>query len=106
MRAFALTPSRRKDVMKNLAVSLLVALALAVPAAGSAAPVENINPQLHPNLAEAQRLSRAAFERISAAQAANHHDMEGHAARAKELLDQVNHELKLAAEAANRHAHR
>jgi hypothetical protein len=28
--------------------------------------------------------------------------MEGHAQKAKELLDQVNQELKLAAEAANR----
>jgi len=27
--------------------------------------------------------------------------MDGHAAKAKELLDQVNNELKLAAEAAN-----
>jgi hypothetical protein len=27
--------------------------------------------------------------------------MNGHAAKAKELLDQANHELKLAAEAAN-----
>jgi hypothetical protein len=28
--------------------------------------------------------------------------MQGHAAKAKELLDQVNRELKLAAEAANK----
>ena len=29
--------------------------------------------------------------------------MDGHAAKAKELLDQANRELKLAAEAANHH---
>lgn len=29
--------------------------------------------------------------------------MSGHAQKAKDLLDQVNHELKEAAEAANRH---
>lgn len=32
--------------------------------------------------------------------------MEGHAQKAKELLDQVNNELKLAAEGANRHRER
>ena len=36
------------------------------------------------------------------AQQANEWDMDGHAAKAKELLDQVNRELKLAAEAANK----
>jgi hypothetical protein len=29
--------------------------------------------------------------------------MDGHAAKAKELLEQVNNELKMAAEAANKH---
>jgi hypothetical protein len=32
--------------------------------------------------------------------------MDGHAQKAKELLDQVNAELKQAAEAANAHNHR
>jgi hypothetical protein len=36
-----------------------------------------------------------------AAQTANEFDMAGHAAKAKELLDQANNELKQAAEAAN-----
>lgn len=57
----------------------------------------------HPNLAAAQRLSTQAFERITAAQKANEWDMNGHAQKAKELLEQVNHELKEAAEAANKH---
>jgi len=56
----------------------------------------------HPNLAAAQRLSRDAWERVNAAQRANEWDMDGHAAKAKELLDKVNEELKMAAEAANK----
>ena len=68
-------------------------------------PKENVSPHRHPNLAAAQRLSQQAWEKIGAAQAANEWDMEGHAAKAKELLDQVNHELKLAAEAANKNRH-
>ena len=67
-------------------------------------PKENVNPGHHPNLAAAQRLSEQAWQRIVAAQQANEFDMQGHAQKAKELLDQVNRELKLAAEAANRNA--
>jgi len=66
-------------------------------------PKENINPARHPNLAEAQDLSRRAWQKVVDAQRANEWDMNGHAARAKELLDQVNNELKRAAETANRH---
>jgi hypothetical protein len=65
-------------------------------------PAENVSGAKHPNLAAAQRLSQQAFEKISAAQQANEWDMQGHAAKAKELLDQVNSELKQAAEAANK----
>jgi hypothetical protein len=64
-------------------------------------PVENINPHHHPNLAAAQRMSEQAFQKVVAAQEANEWDMDGHAQKAKELLDQVNRELKEAAEAAN-----
>jgi len=65
-------------------------------------PAENVSPKRHPNLAAAQRLVDQAFNKISAAQQANEWDMNGHAAKAKQLLDQANSELKLAAEAANR----
>jgi hypothetical protein len=68
------------------------------------APVQNINPHHHPNLAAAQRLSDQAYNKIIAAQQANEWDMQGHAAKAKELLEQVNQQLKLAAEAANKNA--
>ena len=65
-------------------------------------PKENISPARHPNLAAAQRLSQQAWEKIVAAQEANEWDLQGHAQRAKNLLDQVNNELKQAAEASNR----
>jgi len=61
-----------------------------------------ISGEKHPNLAAAQHMSQQAWEKIVAAQQANEWDMQGHAAKAKELLDQVNQELKPAAEAANK----
>lgn len=64
-------------------------------------PKKNISAARHPNLNAAQRLSQQAWEKIVAAQQANEWDMQGHAQKAKELLDQVNRELKMAAEAAN-----
>ena len=78
------------------------ALLLVTTAAFAAPPVEDVSARRHPNLAAAQDLSHRAWERITAAQRANEWDMDGHAAKAKELLDQVNNELKMAAEAANR----
>jgi hypothetical protein len=65
-------------------------------------PVENVSKGRHPNLAAAQRLSQNAYEKITAAQQANEWDMQGHAKKAKDLLDQVNQELKLAAGSANK----
>jgi len=67
-----------------------------------AQPKKNVSGALHPHLARAQQLSRQAWQQVSDAQSANEWDMAGHAAKAKELLDQVNNELKMAAEAANR----
>jgi hypothetical protein len=78
-------------------------LALVASAAAAAPPVDNIDPSRHPNLAAAQRLVTQAYGKISAAQSANEWDMQGHAAKAKDLLDQVNVELKAAAVAANHH---
>jgi len=89
----------------NKSVRVAVAL-VAVVAAGvisAEPPARDISAKRHPNLAEAQRLSRQAWEKINAAQAANEWDLGGHAQKAKELLDQVNNELKMAAEAANKH---
>ena len=58
---------------------------------------------MQPTTAEAaQRLSEQAFNKITAAQQANEFDLGGHAAKAKDLLDQVNQQLKLAAQTANK----
>jgi hypothetical protein len=65
-------------------------------------PAENVGHR-HPNLMAAQHLIDQAYQRISDAQRANEWDMGGHAAKAKELLDQANREIKLAAEEANHH---
>jgi hypothetical protein len=75
---------------------------LAASAALAGPPVDNVG-RRHPNLEAAQRLSTQAYEKIVAAQQANEYDLGGHAAKAKELLDQVNRELKQAAEFANQH---
>ena len=65
-------------------------------------PKDNVSAGRHPNLAAAQRLCTEAYEKIIAAQQANEWDMQGHAQKAKNLLDQVNNQLKMAAEAANK----
>ena len=89
--------------MKNLIISVVASvLMLSGSVAFADEPVLNVSAKLHPNIAAAQRLSRQAYNKIVAAQKANEYDMEGHAQKAKELLDQVNQELKLAAQAANK----
>jgi F0F1-type ATP synthase membrane subunit b/b' len=69
---------------------------------GMKPPAENISSKKHPNLAAAQRHLDMAFEKVQAAQQANEFDLAGHAAKAKELIDQADKELKMAAEAANK----
>jgi hypothetical protein len=66
-------------------------------------PQQNVSGKRHPNLAAAQRLCDQAFEKIQAAQSANEFDMSGHAAKAKDLLEQASKELKQAAMTANKH---
>jgi hypothetical protein len=82
-------------------LTLCAAVLLFAGSAFAGPPVEDIGKH-HPNLAAAQRLSRDAWEKIMAAQKANEWDMDGHAQKAKELLDKVNDELKMAAESANK----
>jgi hypothetical protein len=64
-------------------------------------PAVDINPKVHPNLAQAQRLVVEANHYVAEAQKDNRYDMQGHAEKARQLLAQVNLELKAAAEAAN-----
>jgi hypothetical protein len=89
-------------MMKTRVLAAALGMALVVGGALFAQPKQNVAAGRHPNLAAAQRLSLQAFEKITAAQEANEWDMQGHAKKAKELLDEVNKELKMAAEAANR----
>jgi hypothetical protein len=89
--------------MRRLIARLVVLGALAASVDAWARPVVNIDPNHHPNLAAAQQASAQAWDRLIAAQAANQWDLGGHAQRAKELLEQANNEIKLAAETANAH---
>ncbi len=67
-------------------------------------PVQNVSARRHPNLAGAQRDLQRAYDSIVRAQKANEWDLDGHARKAKELLDRINDEIKLAAEASNQNA--
>jgi len=89
-------------MLKNRLYAIVFGSALLVGAMALAQPAKNVSAARHPNLAAAQRLTAQAFEKITAAQQANEFDMEGHAAKAKDLLDQANAQLKQAAEAANK----
>jgi hypothetical protein len=60
-------------------------------------PEVDISARRYPGLAAAQRLSREAWDKITEAQKSHEWDLGGHAAKAKQLLDQVNHELREAA---------
>ena len=89
-------------ISKTLAGVVLAAALIGGGVAVAQKSAENVSGKRHPNLTAAQRLSEQAFNKITEAQQANEWDLDGHAAKAKELLDQVNHELKLAAEASNK----
>jgi hypothetical protein len=95
--------SKIPGMIKTRVLTMIAAAFLVVGAAALAqGPKKNISAARHPNLAAAQRLSQQAYEKIVAAQQANEWDMQGHAQKAKDLLDQANSELKQAAQAANR----
>jgi hypothetical protein len=87
---------------RYLTLQVLGLLLLTGAIAPAQKPKDNVSAAHHPNIAAAQRLCTDAWEKIVAAQKANEFDMQGHAQKAKEMLDQVNKELKLAAEAANK----
>lgn len=78
-----------------LAVVLFCSMAL------TQEPVQDIDAKIHPNLAAAQQHVIEANREIATAQKDNRYDMKGHAEKARQLLVQVNQELKAAAEAAN-----
>ncbi len=96
--------------MRSRIFTLLISAAIVAGASGCAVappvshdePVLNVDPARHGNLAAAQELVRSAYDKLSDAQYANHAELGGHAARAKELLREAGDEIKLAALAANR----
>jgi F0F1-type ATP synthase membrane subunit b/b' len=93
----------KKSILAGVCALLLVVAGVLF--AAQPPPARNVNPHRHPHLAEAQRAARRAFNQIVEAQRANEWDMEGHAQKAKELLDQVSNELKRAAGEANENRH-
>ena len=93
---------RISTMIKTRVLAAILGSLLAVGGIVLAQPKKNVSAARHPNLAAAQRLSHNAYEKVVAAQEANEWDMQGHAQKAKDLLDQVNKELKLSAEAANK----
>ena len=87
---------------RRAARTLIIAcIAMAVLSVGTAGFAQQVSKALHPNLAAAQDFILRAVNRMTAAQKANEYDMDGHAAKAKALLDQAYAEIKLAAETAN-----
>jgi len=88
-------------IMLLLSLTTPGLMSAAAPAPPQKKPAQNVSPRRHPNLAAAQHLTAQAFQKVTAAQQANEWDMEGHAAKAKDLLEQANNELKQAAQAAN-----
>jgi hypothetical protein len=95
--------STMKNYLKTFAFTLCVSTLLL----SNCATTRNyrVSYARHPNLAEAQTAIENAVEKLNAAQVANDFDMDGHAAKAKELLNQAYIEIKYAAEAANAHHH-
>jgi hypothetical protein len=71
-----------------------------------ARPDVNVSDKLHPNIRAAQDLTAQAWDYMSKAQTANDWDMDGHAAKAKSLLEQAADEMKSAALSANANGHK
>jgi hypothetical protein len=89
--------------MKIKQILIYGACGAALFASGVAVGQQDINPRVHPHLAEAQKLISSAEGQIDQAQAAWKDKLGGHALRAKELLVQADGELKQAAEYANKY---
>ena len=82
--------------MKKLHAALALGLAFTAGAAISA-PVHDWH-----DLDEVHKHVTEAIHEMDRARAANHYDMEGHGAKAEQLLHGAEHELDLAVESARR----
>lgn len=94
-------PPLKGDMMNKLISAGILGMVMMLGSVADAKPVQNVSAAKHPNLAAAQRLVEQAYEKITAAQKANEYQLGGNAAKAKELLEQVNTLLKEAAKTAN-----
>ena len=90
---------RRSSVLR---FALVVVLVFVGALFAQQRPADDISPKLHPHMAEAQKLCNKAYDEMVEAQGANDFDMEGHAAKAKQLLVEASHQMKAAALAANK----
>jgi hypothetical protein len=98
------------NAKKVITSGLIIAAVLAGPLLGAQdaqappappAPVVNIDPDRHGNLAAAQGDIVDAYQRIDMAQSANNDQLGGHAQKAKDFLAQADMELRAAADFAN-----
>lgn len=80
------------------------ALLFAGVAVAGQGPVVNIGDKF-PNLREAQEHIVAAYNKLDQAQAANHNELGGHAAKAKEYLSKADAEIREAANTAKAEGH-
>jgi hypothetical protein len=87
---------------KSLVINTILSAALFCSGVVLAqAPVQDIDGNLHANLAGAQAQVVQAYNLILAAEKQNSNDMQGHAQKARQHLIAANQEMKLAALAAN-----
>ena len=91
--------TRRISVLYALLVLALLCVGVLL---AQQRPADDINPKVHPNLAAAQKTCNEAYDKLVIAQVSNDFDMEGHAAKAKQLLVEASHEMKAAAMAINK----
>lgn len=90
-----------KSLRRYFPLQVLGLAQLTAALAPAQQPKQTVSGARHPNLAAAQRACQTAWDKCVAAQQANEWDMQGHAQKAKDLLDQANTQLKQAAQAAN-----
>lgn len=91
-----------KNKLISLAILTVTLTAAYAAIAEMHQPVVDVGNR-HPNLKEAQEHLRMAYDKLAEAQRANEWDMDGHAQKAKELMDAADAQIKKAAEAANHH---
>lgn len=87
--------------MKSKLILAVVLLTGAIVAVFAEAPSVTVDASRHGNLARAQQSIQAAWNSVDTAQHDNHYHLGGHAEKAKQLLEQANQEIQLAANAAD-----